>query len=82
MKWFIKLKKENPDLEIIINGGISKIKEIKNHLKICNGVMIGRAIYQNPYFLVDIEKEIFNVKKSSYKRRGDREIIKIFRKRS
>jgi len=61
MKWFI-IKKENPDLEIIINGGISKIEEIKNHLKICNGVMIGRAIYQNPYFLVDIEREIFNVK--------------------
>ena len=49
-----KIKKENPDLEIIINGGISKIQEIKNHLRICNGVMIGRAIYQNPYFLVDI----------------------------
>ena len=57
-----KIKKENPDLEIIINGGISKIEEIKNHLKLCDGVMIGRAIYQNPFFLVDIEKEIFNVK--------------------
>jgi tRNA-dihydrouridine synthase A len=55
-----KIKEKNPDLEIIINGGISKIEEIKNHLKKSNGVMIGRAIYQNPYFLVDIEKEIFN----------------------
>jgi tRNA-dihydrouridine synthase A len=54
-----KLKSENPDLEIIINGGISKIEEIKNHLKYCNGVMIGRSIYQNPYSLVEIEKEIF-----------------------
>ena len=57
-----KIKKENPNLEIIINGGISKTKEIKNHLKLCDGVMIGRAIYQNPYFLVDIEKEIFETK--------------------
>ena len=57
-----KIKKENPDLEVIINGGISQTKEIKNHLKLCDGVMIGRAIYQNPYFLVDIEKEIFNIK--------------------
>jgi len=56
------IKKENPDLEVIINGGIVKIEEIKNHLKKCDGVMIGRAIYQNPYFLVDIEKEIFNLK--------------------
>ena len=55
-----QLKKENPDLEIIINGGISKIEEIKNHLKMCDGVMIGRSIYQNPYSLVEIEKEIFN----------------------
>ena len=57
-----KVKKENPDLKIIINGGISKIGEIKNHLKLCNGVMIGRAIYQNPYFLADIEREIFDNK--------------------
>jgi len=56
------IKKENPELEIIINGGITKIEEIKNHLKFCDGVMIGRAIYQNPYFLVNIEKEIFNQK--------------------
>ena len=54
-----EIKKQNPDLEIIINGGISKIDEIKNHLNICDGVMIGRSIYQNPYSLVEIEKEIF-----------------------
>ena len=54
------IKKENPDLEIIINGGISNIDEIKKHLKLCDGVMIGRSIYQNPYSLTEIEKEIFN----------------------
>ena len=58
-----ELKKENPDLEIVINGGISKIEEIKNHLKSCDGVMIGRSIYQNPYSLIEIEKEIFNTEK-------------------
>jgi len=56
-----KIKKENPGLEIIINGGISTTEEMKNHLKLCDGVMIGRAIYQNPYFLVNIEQEIFKV---------------------
>ncbi|MFL2889618.1 MAG: tRNA dihydrouridine(20/20a) synthase DusA [Pelagibacteraceae bacterium] len=59
-----KLKSENPDLEIIINGGISKIEEIKRHLERCDGVMIGRSIYQNPYSLVEIEREIFNTKYS------------------
>ena len=59
-----KIKKENPNLEIIINGGITKVSEIKDHLNYCDGVMIGRSIYQNPYSLVEIEKEIFNVNNS------------------
>ena len=57
-----EVKKQNPDLEIIINGGISKADEINNHLNHCDGVMIGRSIYQNPYSLVEIEKKIFNTK--------------------
>ena len=54
------IKKSNPELEIIINGGITNTYDIKKHLNSCDGVMIGRAIYQNPYFLKDIETEIFN----------------------
>ena len=57
-----EVKKQNPDLEIIINGGISKVDEINNHLKHCYWLMIGRSIYQNPYSLVEIEREIFNTK--------------------
>ncbi len=57
-----EIKKANKNSEIIINGGITKCSEIKKHLQRCDGVMIGRAIYQNPYFLADIEKEIFNNK--------------------
>jgi len=75
-----KVKKENPELEIIINGGISKISEIKKHLKFCNGVMIGRAIYQNPYFLVDIEKEIFNVKNTPTREEVAKELLKYLEK--
>ena len=59
-KMVYEIKKSNPDLEIIINGGITSTDQIKNHLQNCDGVMIGRAIYQNPYFLSEIEKEIFN----------------------
>ncbi len=54
------LKKDFPEDEIIINGGISSIDEIKDHLKKTNGVMIGRAAYHTPYLLAEIEKEIFN----------------------
>ena len=35
------------------------VKEIKNHLLKVDGVMIGRAIYHSPYFLAEIEKEVF-----------------------
>ena len=59
-KMVYEIKKANPELEIIINGGVSQTEEIKKHLEHCDGVMIGRAIYQNPYFLTDIEKEIFD----------------------
>ena len=51
-----EIKKANPDLEIIINGGITKVSEINDHMKFCDGVMIGRSIYQNPYSLVENEK--------------------------
>ena len=59
-----RIKKENPNLEIIINGGISKIEEINNHLQKCDEVMIGRSVYQNPYSLVEIERDIFGTQES------------------
>jgi len=55
-----EIKKTNKNLEVIINGGVTNSDQIKEHLKNCDGVMIGRAIYQNPYFLADIENKIFN----------------------
>ena len=74
------IKKENPNLEIIINGGISTIDEIKKHLKLCNGVMIGRAIYQNPYFLTDIEDKIFNVKDKPTREQIAEKLLKYLEK--
>ena len=71
-----EIKKENPDLEIIINGGITNTEDIKKHLEICDGVMIGRAIYQNPYFLSEIEKEIFNTNKIPSREDVVKEILK------
>ena len=55
-----RLKKDFPKEEIIINGGITSTEQIKEHLKIVDGVMMGRSIYHSPYLLADIEKEIFN----------------------
>ena len=55
-----RLKKDFPEEEVIINGGINSIYQIKNHLEKVDGVMIGRSVYHSPYFLSEIEREIFN----------------------
>ena len=55
-----KLKEDFPNEEIIINGGITSVDQIKPHLEKTDGVMIGRAAYHTPYLLADIEREIFN----------------------
>tara|TARA_B100000886_G_C20402118_1_gene483059 strand:+ start:611 stop:1594 length:984 start_codon:yes stop_codon:yes gene_type:complete len=54
-----RIKEHFNEDEIIINGGIKSTNEIKSHLSKVDGVMIGRAIYHSPYFLADVEKEIF-----------------------
>ena len=55
-----KLKEHFKNDEIIINGGIKSTDDIKEHLLKVDGVMIGRAIYHSPYFLAEIERDVFN----------------------
>ena len=57
-----KLKEYFKNDEIIINGGIKTTDDINKHLLKVDGAMIGRAIYHSPYFLTEIEKEIFKNK--------------------
>ena len=61
-EYVYKLKKDFPNDEIILNGGITSVEQIKPHLEKTDGVMIGRAAYHTPYILAEIEKEIFNNK--------------------
>ena len=56
-----KLKKDFPDLEIIINGGIKNLQQSSDHLKKVDGVMIGRSAYENPFMLKDIEAQFYNI---------------------
>jgi len=55
-----KLKKDFKNDQVIINGGITSTDQIQEHLTKVDGVMIGRAVYHSPYFLAEIEKNIFN----------------------
>ena len=56
-----QLKKDFPNLNITINGGIKTIDECKNHLKCVDGVMIGRAAYENPFLIKDIDTELYGI---------------------
>ena len=55
-----ELKKSFPDLEIVINGGINTLTEAKDHLNIVDGVMLGRAAYDNPMMTADVDSMLFN----------------------
>src|SRR5262249_10286167 len=52
-----RLKAALPDVPVIINGGIGSIAEAKQHLACVNGVMLGRAAYQEPWRLLDVDAE-------------------------
>jgi tRNA-dihydrouridine synthase A len=46
-----RLKRERPDLTVVINGGIVSVAAVQSHLAHCDGVMIGRAAYHEPWTL-------------------------------
>jgi tRNA-dihydrouridine synthase A len=54
-----QLKNDFPDLEIIINGGFTRLDQIQEQYKYVDGVMIGRAAYHDPYLLAEVDRIIF-----------------------
>ena len=56
-----RLKEDFPDLKIIINGGIKNLDDSSIHLRKVDGVMIGRAAYDNPFMLREIEPRFYKV---------------------
>jgi tRNA-dihydrouridine synthase A len=55
-----RLKAALPNVPIIINGGIGSIAEAARHLDHVDGVMLGRAAYQEPWRLLDVDPELFD----------------------
>lgn len=53
------IKSMFPDLHVTINGGITSIEECKAQLQKVDGVMLGRAIIDNPYLLAFVDREIY-----------------------
>jgi tRNA-dihydrouridine synthase A len=50
-----RLKQEHPRLEVVINGGISTVDDVRSHLEHVDGAMLGRTAYHEPYRLAEIE---------------------------
>jgi tRNA-dihydrouridine synthase A len=54
-----RVKARRPDLTIIVNGGIESLDEAAGHLAHVDGVMLGRAAYQDPYLLAGVDQMLF-----------------------
>ncbi|MNQ71877.1 tRNA-dihydrouridine synthase A [compost metagenome] len=54
-----RLKRDFPDLELILNGGIKTLDECREHLQTFDGVMLGREAYHNPYLLAEVDAALF-----------------------
>jgi tRNA-dihydrouridine synthase A len=55
-----RLKAAHPELTIVINGGIASLDEAAAHLEHVDGVMLGRAAYQTPYILAEVDRRFFD----------------------
>tara|TARA_B100000214_G_scaffold96987_1_gene67428 strand:+ start:198 stop:1184 length:987 start_codon:yes stop_codon:yes gene_type:complete len=54
-----KIKLSFPELKIVVNGGIEEIENVKIQLDRFDGVMLGRKIYSDPAFLLNVDREIY-----------------------
>jgi tRNA-dihydrouridine synthase A len=54
-----RLKRERPQLTVVINGGIANLDEAEEHLRHVDGVMLGRAAYHTPGILGQVDRRLF-----------------------
>ena len=54
-----RLKRAHPELEIVLNGGIASLQQAQEQLSAVDGVMMGRAAYQEPWRLLDVDPLLF-----------------------
>ncbi len=54
-----RVKADFPELEIIINGGITDLEQAREHLLVLDGVMLGREAYSNPYMLTEVDSSVY-----------------------
>ena len=55
----LRLKRERPELTVVLNGGIATVADALRHLEDFDGVMLGRAAYQDPWLLAELQAAVF-----------------------
>jgi len=63
--WAYRLKKDFPELVIVINGGVTTTAQVNEHLNHVDGVMLGREAYHNPWWLSEWDQAFFPSQLSS-----------------
>jgi tRNA-dihydrouridine synthase A len=66
--WAFRLKRERPDLGVIVNGGIATLADVTMHLAHADGAMLGRVAYHDPYVLHRLDVALFG---GELRTRGD-----------
>jgi tRNA-dihydrouridine synthase A len=55
----LRLKHDFPSAEFVLNGGISSLNAVREHVGVVDGVMLGRAAYHDPYLLAGVDRALF-----------------------
>lgn len=73
-----QLKQEFPQLELIINGGITTLEQCQEHLQHVDGVMVGREAYHNPWILAQVDPLIYEAEALFHDRKDALEAFLVY----
>jgi len=71
-----RIKEEFPGLHISLNGGVKTLDAVNEHLQKCDGVMVGREAYENPWMLARADEVVF--KQSGNPVQSRRQVVEQF----
>ncbi len=73
-----RLKRDFPNLEVILNGGVTTLAQLEHHLAQVDGVMLGRAAYHNPWLLAGIDRRFYQIEAAAAQRTDVIPILKAY----
>ncbi len=73
-----QLKRDFPDLELVLNGGIKTLQACQEHLETFDGVMLGREAYHNPYLLAEVDGQLFGSERPPISRQEAMQVMRPY----